>query len=891
MSKATGQDHERPLSDDPGNIYERLKEGKVVIPAVERDMANPAWDEAAARILIVRLSPWRDVDISTPHLVLFDEIRLAMKNAYVDFAFMPTAADRKSLSSRNLPWFFGRASRKSPSDFDLIMVSNAFALELINLPYLFSTSGLPLSALSRANLEKAPIVIAGGSNAAAMGSIVLEAPGKRFPAKDSFVDGIFFGEGEGAIGRLALILSGQDPENAALAADRPAGAAEGGIALAADRPAGAAGGGIAPANAAARAARLLRAGAVEGFWPCLYSEGTKKAKAAGRPRTIERPLILNGSNASSARLSITSGCPGYCSFCLEGWDRSPYAEADLDSLLASARRLRKATGASDLEIYSFNFNTHSRIFELIFELNRIFRKVSFMSQRLDILAETKGLIDAEFAGGKRSYTLGIEGISKRMRAFYRKGLADENIATSLDMTLRRGVKEIKLFFIISGREDQTDIDEFASMMAMIGGKKASGISSARIIVSAGYLVRLPFTPLQYEAPDFDEEKLKRISYRMNEACEKAGLEFRLASDIEEGFVDQALSLAGSAIYPWLEKIPDMRIVYDSTLGKDSWKSLRPYLWGKTQDRLFLSEKPENYRPPLAFIEEGERFSVLHRHYLEAKDCLDRPPCLGKACSGCGACDDPSEIGMMTGHSPAVLPNSSWPQKIEALLLAKSKFPPVFVEVDLPPDLSGAEASYRRSWILRQLSNGVEGVEAIVFDVKETMFSEGTPFAELFKNSDNRFGGSVLALYGPDKKKIEIAVSRLMKNGSTAKAGPAASGELIVKKLPSSAVEPSLMWIELRIDSGKSEAVHRAFEAFAAKNGLSHTTLRTEKGWSYRFSPASSGRRLFSEARLETENRSAILSISTGEKTTLSPLMETIEEACGERVSAKIVGWN
>ncbi len=879
MSKAVEQGQVRPLSDDSGNIFDGLKEGKIVIPAVERDMANPAWDEAASRILIVRLSPWRDVDISTPHLVLFDEIRSAMKNAYIDFAFMPTAADRKSLSSRGLSWFFGRASRKSPRDFDLVMVSNAFALELINLPYLFSTSGLPLSALSRSSLDKAPIVIAGGSNAAAMGSIVLEAEGKGSPAKDSFVDGIFFGEGEGAIGRLALILSGLEAEKAAPAADSRAGGAKGG----ASDPTS--------AGPETRATRLLRAGTVEGFWPCLYSEGTKKAKASTRPHTIEHPLILNGSNASSARLSITSGCPGYCSFCLEGWDRSPYAEADLDSLLASARRLRRATGANDLEIYSFNFNTHSRIFELIFELNRIFRKVSFMSQRLDILAETKGLIDAEFAGGKRSYTLGIEGISERMRAFYRKGLTGEHIETSLDMTLRRGVKEIKLFFIISGREDQTDIDEFASMMEAIGRKKASGVSSARIIVSAGFLVRLPFTPLQYEAPDFDREKLERISYRMNEACEKAGLEFRLASDIEESFVDQALSLAGSAVYPWLEKIPDMRIVYDSSLGKDSWKSLRPYLWGKTQDRLFHSEKPEDYRPPLAFIEEESRLSVLRRHYLEAKDCLDRPSCLGKACSGCGACDDPSEIGMMTGHPPAVLPNSLWPQKIEALLLAKSKFPPVFVEVDLPPDLSDAEASYRRSWVLRRLSDSVEGAETIIFDAKEALFSEDAPFGELFKNSSSRFGKSVLALYGPDPKKIGLALWRLIKNGSPAKAGSADSGDLIVKKLLDSAVEPSLVRIELRMASEKSEAVHRAFEAFAAKNGLSHTALREGKGWSYRFSPASSGRKLFSEARLETKNRISILSISAGEKATLSPLVEALEEACGERLSARIAGWS
>lgn len=878
MSKGISQRAVEALPTDQNGIFDSLKEGKIIIPSVERDIANPAWDEAAARILIVRLSPWRDIDISTPHLVLFDEIRSAMKDAFIDFAFMPTAADRKFLSSRSLPWFFGRSSGKSPRDFDVIMVSNAFALELINLPYLFSTSGLPLSALARSTLEKAPIVIAGGSNASAMGSLVLESAGQPYPAKDAFVDGIFFGEGEGAIGQLALIFSGQVAKNAGKTAARPAGNL-------ADSPGGNPGGG-----AAARAARLARSGAIRGFWPCLLSAGTGKAKASNRPHTVEKPLVLNGPNASSARLSITSGCPGYCSFCLEGWDRRPYAEADMDGLLASARRLRRESGASDLEIYSFNFNTHSRIFELIFELNRIFKKVSFMSQRLDILAETKGLIDAEFSGGKRSYTLGIEGISERMRAYYRKGLTGEHIETSLDMTLRRGVKEIKLFFIISGNEDQADIDEFASMMEAIGRKKASGVSSARIIVSAGFLVRLPFTPLQYAAPDFDREKLERISYRMKEACENADLEFRLASDIEESFVDQALSLAGSAIYPWLERIPEMGIVYDASLGKDSWKSLRPYLWGKGSDSLFHMEKPESYRPPLSFIEGASHFSVLYRHYSDAKDFLDRPSCLGKNCSACGACADPSEIATMTGHSPAVQPHSTWANKIETLLLAKSKFAPVFAMIEIPRSLSRADPSYRRSWILRKLSENIEGAEAIVFDAKEVLFSEDAPFGNLFENSDSWFGRSVIALYGPDAKKIELALSRLTENDSIARANSTASDSLSILEVSKKAVTPSYVRIEIQMASGHAQAAHLIFETFASKNRLAHTAQRKGNGWIYRFSPASSGRKLFAEALLETKGQIATFSLAAGEKATLSSLLEELGEVCGERLSARIVGW-
>ncbi len=312
-------------------------------------------------------------------------------------------------------------------------------------------------------------------------------------------------------------------------------------------------------GAGLRLARLAKAAEVQGFWPCLLAEGAQKARAPGRPHTVLNPLVLNGPSASSARLSITSGCPGYCSFCLEGWDRRPYAEADIDRLLAEARKLRRATGAVDLEIYSFNFNTHSRIFDLIFELNRVFRRVSFMSQRLDILAETRGLIEVELAGGKRSFTLGIEGISESMRAYYRKGLTAEHIEICLEKTIRPGIKELKLFFIIAGTETTADIAEFAALMESIKRRKDANSPSTRILVSAGFLVRLPFTPLQYAPLEFDRDKLARLGLLLGEACDRSGIEFRLASDVEESFIDQALSLAGGRGLPLAGKNPIARL--------------------------------------------------------------------------------------------------------------------------------------------------------------------------------------------------------------------------------------------------------------------------------------------------------------------------------------------
>jgi len=845
-----------------------LREGRMILPSVERDMANPSWESAEARILIARLSPWRDVDISTPHLVLFDEIRRSMPEAYVDFAFLPVAADRKALSARGLPWFFGRASKKSPRDFDVVMISNAFALELLNLPYLFSTAGIPVSAAARARLDGLPVVIAGGSNASAMGSLVLESPGERFPARDALVDGIFFGEGEGAIGPLARILAGEGEAADLAARDGDA---------------------VHDRSAAARRERLARAASVPGFWPCLLSRGTKRALSPTRPDTVARPLVLNGPSASSARLSITSGCPGYCSFCLEGWDRRPYAEASLDRLIATARELRRSTGAEDLELYSFNFNTHERIFDLVFELNRIFRRVSFMSQRLDILASTPGLADVERAGGKSSFTLGIEGISSRMRAWFRKGLTDEAIDACLDKTIAPGVKELKLFFIAAGIETDEDIAEFAAFLKRADDKRRVRSPSTRIIASAGYLVRLPFTPLQYAAYSFDRAALDALGRRLGAACEEAGIEFRLASEPIECFVDQALSLGGDAAHRWLAALPATGIVYDGSLPEAAWKSLESSLRKEGLLESLGAEKSPEWHPPLSFIAEERDFKTLYGHYLAATRGQDRPSCLGGSCSACGVCADAEQIRSMTGHRIDASEPRRRAARIAALLAAKNAFTPVRTVLDIPEELAGADRAYLESWALRSLSAAVPGAESVAFEVRETLFSQGSPFGELFAPGELRFGLTSLAIYGPDPARTQALLKRFAPTVPAEFSGAGAAARL---RLPddSLAERPVIVELEIRLCRTGIDAAKRQFGAYAESQELAFTAKRSGDGWRFDFAEAAKNRRSIIDASLKPEEGGVLLRAAAREKARLSPLLDALEQAEGARPTARIVGW-
>lgn len=101
-------------------------------------------------------------------------------------------------SSNKIPFFLGIQSLRPINDFDLVLISNSFTLELFNLPYLFLNTGIPALKSERQTLS--PILIMGGSNA-------LMAQCAISPDSDSFIDALFFGEGEGAVGKIATIVN------------------------------------------------------------------------------------------------------------------------------------------------------------------------------------------------------------------------------------------------------------------------------------------------------------------------------------------------------------------------------------------------------------------------------------------------------------------------------------------------------------------------------------------------------------------------------------------------------------------------------------------------------------------------------------------------------------
>lgn len=673
-----------------------LQQASLYRPEPNSTFENPPFAEADWRALIVRLSPYRDVARSTPHLFLAQAIRRALPQAYIDMAFFPPQHDRARRREAGVPFLVGAQSFRSAEAFDAVLISNAYTLELINLPYLLLNADLPVWASERD--ARYPPLLLGGSNALASQAAISESG-------DSFVDAIFFGEGEGDVERLVRALH---------------------------------------AHASAPKRERLRRAADEAPALWLANEGEQRVVKAVRDAPTREDLLttyplLDSEEAATARLQINFGCPAFCAFCFEGYDRKPYRDVPLDDVLSAADALKRAQGPEALDVYSFNFNTHADLLALLLALNRRFARVNLKSQRVDLLARVPGLLEAEVAADKRRFTLGIEGISRRMRAYLHKSLTDAEIESVAARLLKQKIREIKLFYILTGHETAADLAEFHEFVLLLKALRRRYNRRLRIVFSFGLLVRMPFTPLRYDALFLDETAWRQIVGPAQASCETNGFEFRLATPWAEYATSQVLALGGHWLAAPVLALAREGYCYDMGLQQDGasgfneeageryWDALQAWmkahdLWGPA----FLGEKGADYPFPLSFVEQRVSADFLYEQYRCAVLEEDTGYCLGNAqatghCLGCGACVEPAQRQAITGHVMR-RPPGDFVRELDELMHEKWRLPTRHARIWLPPLAFGADPAWVNAYVMRALLRAYPALTPHLLQTQEAIFS-------------------------------------------------------------------------------------------------------------------------------------------------------------------------
>jgi len=689
-----------------------LRQVEPFLPFDNPTFDNPSFEDASYRVLIVRLSPFRDVDRSIPHLFLFQEVRRVLPHAFVDLAFFPSTPDRALFDQEGVPYLLGVQSLRSADEFDLVLISNAYTLELINLPVLLIRSGIPLFSSQRG--PEWPILVLGGSNTMAAQSTIRDDG-------DSLVDCIFFGEGEGLVGELVRFLQRHGGED--------------------------------------RRDLLGRAACqTAGFWAAGSLRATAKAVRC-TPEEQFLPVrypILNSTEVHTANLQITYGCPAFCAFCFEGYDRKPYRELSLSEVLSAARRIKHAQGVEELNLYSFNFNTHQDIVEIVAGLHTLFDRVGLKSQRLDVLQRTAGLLEAQVEADKRNFTLGIEGISERQRAWLHKSLSTNDIEPLLERMFEQKIRTVKLFYVLTGHEADEDIDEFRGFVRWLKETRRSRNRRVRVIFSFGPLVRMPFTPLQYDRLNLDEEAWRPLVGQVKSACETNGFEFRLAFDWPAYCTTQVLALGGYWLVEPLVALARDAYCFDTTLPPEYWDRLRGWMvqagrWNEP----FLGEKAPDYPFALGFVESNVSREFLYRQYQEAQDGIDSGYCLGATgqdgrCLGCGACAGDEQRRAIThhqDHQPRRAPHIS---HLRQVLARKRKLRPAYFRVRVDPALAGVLPECLNAFVFKDILAQYPEMADNLLSVRENLFTL-RPNAGQFPSVS---GETVFGLKGWDLEPLE-----------------------------------------------------------------------------------------------------------------------------------------
>ncbi|MCF6157644.1 MAG: radical SAM protein [wastewater metagenome] len=603
------------------------------------------FSRANLKFLICRLSSYRDVSVSISH-PLVAQIAREVEGVFVDFAFLPPPKDMEVMSASGIPLWVGTTTKEPPSAFDVVGISNSFVLELLNLPKLLHCSGIPLFKNDRMTRPDIPFIVLGGANAAV--TSVLHGPVQGFGNNYGLVDAVFIGEGEYTIKQfLEIVKKGK--------------------------------------SSGLSKAEILRAchGKVDGFYePDKYEHRYKKVAVrnqlaeAGNEhieenlagiipkepyvsfpvksavvydldqvRTMETcPLWYEPESLGTGSLQISAGCPCFCSFCAESWERKPYRERSLHKLSEGLRIAKAYQGLETISLLSFNFNTHGELYPLLLSFYKEIAHISLKSQRFDLLSTDKFLAEVLQIIGKTTISCGMEGISERLRRYLHKNLSEEQIYKACEFLFEKGIRELKIFLINTGLEQEEDFEEFGGFVKRLMDLRGMCDSKARIIFSLTPLYYPPHTPLEFHTCTTALEDKKNIRNKIEYLCKLHNTEFRESTSFEESWLTQLLAMGDRRLTPAIIRSSVIDgFVYYNNVPKPVIKNWRSYLsdMGLSEENYFRA-KEKNHVFPWDDIDPGIPKKFLWQEYERSVQFTEREYCLGRPhvkaqCLGCNAC--------------------------------------------------------------------------------------------------------------------------------------------------------------------------------------------------------------------------------------------------------------
>lgn len=309
------------------------------------------------------------------------------------------------------------------------------------------------------------------------------------------------------------------------------------------------------------------------------------------------------------------GCGRHCRFCMAGYCFRRPRNRSLDVLkneIRDAKKFGKKIGLMGAAV-----SDYPQINALCNFILGEGLTMSVASFRADSV--TFELVQSLAASGLKTLTIAPEVGSEKMRAVVNKGLTEENIFNAVELGLRAGIKNFRLYFMVGlPFEELEDVEAIADLTARI--KKFCG---GRLTLSVNPFVPKPFTPFQWSP--FAGRKYLDVAFKILRGSLKnlRGVEM-ISESVREAEIQAILARGDKKISP---------IVMRSESANDFRKNFKA---ASLDAEFYLRSRNFDEPLPWSFLNQGFSEKYLRNELNRAAEFKSTPPCFD-GCQRCGVC--------------------------------------------------------------------------------------------------------------------------------------------------------------------------------------------------------------------------------------------------------------
>ena len=340
-------------------------------------------------------------------------------------------------------------------------------------------------------------------------------------------------------------------------------------------------------------------------------------------------------------LEIARGCTRGCRFCHAGMVYRPVRERSLDNIARLLEDCLDQTGFDEISFLSLSTGDFSALKTLS---NRVLDRCVHEQVSLSLPSLRVGSIDDDImrrmADIRRTgCTLAPEAGSQRLRDVINKGITEEQVLLHVQKLLEYGWRQVKLYFMI-GLPTETDEDLLAIADLCRKVRDAAGRGNPRLQVTAALspFVPKPFTPFQWVEQIGLEEIERRVRLVREAFKGQKFLKLRW-HEPTMSHLEGVLSRAGREMADVVERAYRKDALFTSWVEEFQ---LAPWLEALQECGIrpedCIAARSTDAPLPWDHLEAGISREFLLREWQRAQAARVTEDCRYGACRACGACD-------------------------------------------------------------------------------------------------------------------------------------------------------------------------------------------------------------------------------------------------------------